>query len=176
MDYLALRSSILSGPNAPACAEHVVTNDSPKDPDYYAKDCAIAALISDGRTRRASRVVNELDIRRLLPVLDASRLIKALRDLESATSLPPGIAGLLTAAGVPESDHWAYLETLQSGYAWLRADGLDVGTERVLEMLQLIGGGLPETSAACTQLAALGLVPDPVTPADVSRALRGPWE
>lgn len=175
MDYNALWAEIAAKPE---CAEFIHSNAMEKitGAEAQAKDQAIADIINVGRKRRRSHMLTERGVREALPIVDASVFLKTLRVLESATGLPAGIAGLLAAAGVPEDEHWAYQETLQCGWSWLRGDGLDVGSDKVAQMLQLIGGGLPTTSAACLQLAQLGWVADPVTAADVSRAVRGPRE
>jgi hypothetical protein len=173
MDYHALWAEIQANP---ACAPHIHTNDMPKigSAEAVAKDRAIADILSDGRKRRQSNMITERGVREALPILDASVFLKALRELETATELPAGIADLLTLAGVPADDHWAYLETLKCGWSWLRGDGLDVGSDKVAEMLELIGGGIPASAAACLALTDLAWVDDPITADDVSRAVRGP--
>ena len=43
MDYRALQTEILANAD---CAPYIVTNEMQKDPDAYAKDAAIAGIIS----------------------------------------------------------------------------------------------------------------------------------
>ena len=175
MDYTALWAEIQANP---ACAPYI-TPSEPKVSSEIARanDQTIADILNVGRTRRVSRMITERGIREALPIKDASVFLRALRELSTATEIPPGIAELLTAAGVDPTDHWAYFETLQCGWGWLKSEeGLDIGSQRVIEPLQLIGGGIIETSPACVALAKLSIVEDHVTAADVSRAVRGPRE
>lgn len=174
MDYRALQTEILANE---ACAQYVVTNDMPKDPDAYAKDAAIAAILSEGRTKRATRMISERGIRDHLDVVDAASILKVLRELSEATALPAGIVAALTASGISSENHWSYLDTLQCAWGWLKSDaGLDIGSEKTVALLMLIGAGIPSVASACQQLANLGVVSDKISASDVSRAMRGPWE
>lgn len=175
MDYNELWAEIQANP---ACAPYITPSEPKVSAEIArANDQAIADIISVGRWRRVSRMITERGIREALPIKDASVFLRTLRELSTATEIPPDIATLLTAAGVDSADHWAYLETLKCGWGWLQTEeGLDIGSQRVIEMLQLIGGGIIETSPACIALSQLSLVEDRVTAADVSRAVRGPRE
>lgn len=175
MNYLALLAEIQANP---ACAPYIHTNDMPKlgGAEAAAKDQAIADIINVGRVRRVSHMITERGVRESLSIRDAALFLKALRDLSSAVEMPVGIGAVLTQMGVNANEHWAYLDALQCGWSWLKGDGLDLGSAKVSELLQLIAAGLPETATACTELSKKALVPDPVCSADVSRAVRGPWE
>ena len=164
MDYLALREEILSGPKAAHCAAHVVTNDMPKDPDYRAKDQAIADLISAGRTKIAPRLVGTGEVELTLGIPAGPVFIYGL---EVAGATPPG-EGATT-------DQIAAFATARSALRALNAGAFQIGSEAVRAGIDLFVGTLLTVEQAAT-IKAMAETPDPITAADVSRALRGPWE
>jgi hypothetical protein len=170
----ALQTQILADAE---CAPHVHTNDMPRisSEEVRVKDAAVAQIISGKRTRLVSKTVTERGVRAAMSIMDGSLFIKTLRELSEATTAPAWLTTVLTAMGVPGPAQWAYFETLQCGYPWLRADGLDVGEPTVRQLLDLLAAGVPSLGAATVQLKSLGVVPDPVTADQVSRAVRGPW-
>ena len=170
----ALQAQILANH---ACQQHVITNDMPRiaSAEAFAKDAAIAEILSVGRTRLAPFMISERGVRANLPIKDGALFIKTLRDLSEASDVPAWLSAALGQIGVAEEDKWAYFDTLQCGYTWLRADGLDVGEATVRQLLDLLGLGVPPLAGAIAHLKSLGMEPDPITAADVSLALRGPW-
>ena len=171
----ALQAEILADAE---CAPFVHTNDMPKigSDEAAAKDQAIATIRNGKRPPKARPCqLSERGVRSALPIVQGALLIKTLRDLEAATAAPAWLSAVLGALKVPADQQWAYFDTLQCGHAWLRAEGLDVGVQRTRDMLDVLAAGVPELAEAAATLKALGLQPDPITPDQVSRALRGPW-
>ena len=165
MDYLALHDEILGGPKAAACAAFAVTNEGPKDPDYKVKDQAVADLLNAGR---APKIVRQ-------EVGDGA--------ISLALGIPAGPVFLLqlemlaNTAITPETapEQLAAIAVARQAWRSLNRAGFDVGSPTVRAGLDLFVGGLLTAEQAAT-IKALAEVPDVVTAADVSRALRGPWE
>lgn len=137
------------------------------------EDKLIADALSVGRTRPRSHIMTERGARETLSIVDGAAFLKLLRDINAASSAPPWLTAVLTAMAVPSGDQWAYLDALQCGWTWLRAEGLDVGTTKVAALLDLIAAGNPSMASACATLKALGVEPDPISTGQVSDALNG---
>ena len=133
-------------------------------------DTAIAAHISRGRTRLQSTLVSERGVRSALSIVQGASFIKLLRDLEQATAAPAWLVAVCDALKIPEPVRWAYVDTLQCAYPWLKATGLDVGVQTTRDMLDLMAAGNPSLSSACQAIKALAEVPDPVDSYTVRRA------
>lgn len=138
-------------------------------------DIAIADALSAGRTRIAERRVSELGVRKSLGVVDASRLLSALKDSAAAADagiVEPWLSAVLVAMGVPVADHPAYQETVGSAWRWLtQPEGLDIGANAARSMLDLIAAGIPGLAATCATVKAMAETADPVPIRDVSAAL-----
>lgn len=172
--YRDLQREILSNID---CAPYINDGTDPyRKASYRDDDAKVAEIISKGRKRIASNFVSERGVRQALSVVDAAKMIKLFRDIESATSLPAEISSTLLSIGIGVADHWAYLDTLQCAYGWLKDGGIDVGASKTIDLLDIIALAYPDLRQACKSIRALGEQDDPVSPADVSRALRGPWE
>lgn len=157
------------------CKPFIVTADDAKT-DAIERDRAIAAIRNGKRPPRLRpHMISERGVRASLSILEAAALIKTLRDLSAATDMPKWLSDVLAAVKVPEAAQWAYFDTMQCGYTWLRGDGLDLGSTTTRDMLGLIAGGVPELAPAVAKLRALAEEPDTITADEVSRALRGPW-
>lgn len=161
MDYAALRAEILSRPD---CVPYAVTPNMPKDPDYAAKDRAIAQLISAGRTRIASRLVGDGEVSLALDI-PAGPLFLYQLELAATTAPAPDATPEQIAQHAVARQAWRSLEK----------GALDVGRADVRAALDAFVGVLL-TAQQCEQIKALALVDDPITADQVSRALRGPWE
>lgn len=157
MDYLSLRNEILSKAD---CAEHIVTNDMPKDPDYAAKDKAIAQIVSAGRTKIVSKEVGDGAISLALGIPDGPVFIYRLKQL-AATVLP---ADATIEQIIP-------VAVAQQAVASMEKVGLNVGLPGVRAGIDLFIGVLL-TEDQATTIKALAEVPEIITPADVSIALR----
>ncbi len=170
----ALQAQILDDP---ACKPYIITNDMPRvsGKDALEKDAAIAVILNAGRTKLISCMVTERGVRANLSIRDGALFIKTLRDLDSAKEVPEWLSVALDKVGVHDSEKWAYFDTFQCGYSWLRADGLDVGDARVRKLLDLLGLGVPDLSDAVASLKDMGVEDDKVNAGHVSLALRGPW-
>src|SRR5574337_1735697 len=111
MDYAALRAAILTGPLATDCAPYVITPDLPKDPDFVAKDQAIADLLNAG-TQTAVRPVRVDEVFDVLFTsgdwvgIETARLggnqtaVLCQAVLSSAKNLGPGLVDLEAPATI----------------------------------------------------------------------------
>lgn len=156
MDYLALKQAILANAN---CAQYVITNDMPKDPDYYAKDSAIADIfnISVG-TRLVDRFENAIGLMNALGAVTGSTILEKLD--QAKTSIP--------------ALKWAM-------YGITSAEGINIGDPETQAMLDTLAVGNVITSQEAEIVKALAIVESslayqtvgqPITAADVSIALR----
>jgi hypothetical protein len=144
-------------------------------PEAYAKDSAVAAIVSAGRVRLQTRMISARGVRESLTIVDGATFLKVLRELSEEVTVPAWLSTVLTALTVPVGAHWAYFDTLQCAWGWLQGDGLDLAATKTRSMLDLIVAGHPELVSASVTLKALAEVSDPVSVADVSLAIRGPW-
>ena len=165
MDYNAMRAEILNGPKAADCAAFAVTNEAPKDPDYKAKDQAVADLLNVDRAPKiVSKEVGDGAISLALGI-PAGPVFLLQLEMLAATEITPQSAPEQVAAVAVARQAWRSLN---------RA-GFDVGSPSVRAGLDMFVGTLLTAEQAAT-IKALAEVPDVVTSADVSRALRGPLE
>lgn len=147
MNHLALRALILGSPDY---AANVVTNDMPKDPDYYAKDKAIADAINSNQAlmlELVNRPVNRGDFLRVLNVVVGAALFSKLK----ASAYEP-----LTYI-VQE----------------LEGDGLTVSTnEEYAGFIALLQANTTLTADDIINIGKVFYEKRQITPADVSIALR----
>ena len=156
-----LRDEILTGPKAAECAPYVVTNDMPKDPDYMAKDQAIADILNQGRAPKiVKREVGDGSIALALGTTAGPVFLFKLRRL-AAVSLPDNAT----------DDQIAPVAIAQQAVASLAKNGFDVGDPAVRAGLNMFVGPLLTADQAAA-IKALAQVPDVVTAAAVSVALR----
>jgi len=168
-----LQKEILSDED---CQPFIVTADDEKT-NAVESDRAIAVIRNRKRPPKLrAHMISERGVRASLSIIDGAVLIKTLRDLSTAVGVPPQwLTDVLNAVKVHEPAHWAYFDTMQCGYTWLRGDGLDLGSQATRDMLGLIAAGVPSLAPAVSTLKALAEEPDNITADEVSRALRGPW-
>lgn len=142
----ALQAEILA---SEACAPHVHTNDMPKisSVEAAAKDRAIAAILSAGRTRVKATEIGKGTIIEVLGLDNGNAFLDAL----DANTALRHVKHLLTEGR-------------------LRLDS-DLVTNMLAGFVQ--ASQLPQQAADA--LLALTREPDPVTADQVSRAVRGPW-
>lgn len=165
MDYRALQSEILTGPSAAACAPHLVTNDMGKVTDYAVNDKAIADIITAGRAPRiVKREVGDGAISLALGVPAGPVFLMQLEMLANTA---------VTAETLPEQ--LAQIAVARQAWRSLNRVGFDVGDPTVRAGLDMFVGSLL-TAEQATAIKELAEVPEVITAADVSRALRGPWE
>lgn len=158
---MTLRDEILTGPKAAECAPYVVTNDMPKDPDYMTKDQAIADILNRGRAPKINhREVGDGAISLALGVPAGPVFLMQLEMLSNS---------VVTAATPPEE--LAQIAVARQAWRSLNRAGFDVGDETVRAGLDMFVGPLLTADQAAA-IKALAEVPDVVTAADVSRALR----
>lgn len=162
MDYRALQAEILADGY---CAPFIVTNEMPKDPEYAAKDAAIAELISAARPKVISpHLAGSGEVSLALGVPEGPLFMFKLKRLAQRympdESTDEQIAPVAIAQQVVES---------------LDRGTLDLGNADVRAGLELFNG-LLLTTEQITTLKALAETQSTVSASDVSRALRGPWE
>lgn len=157
MDYLALRNEILSNAD---CAKHTVTNDMPKDPDYAVKDKAIAEIVSVGRTKIISKEVGDGAISLALGVPDGPVFLYVLRKLAETELAPEASFAQVVNVAVANQAIRA-----------LDKASFDVGNPVVRAGIDSFVGPLL-TAEQAAAIKAIAEVPEIVTPADVSIALR----
>lgn len=180
-DYEALRDEILSGPRAEQCAPHVLLNRQEGDPkapsaEVFAKDSAIAAILSAGRTVYASTRLSSLglasriaDIGALPGPLVSEMILQKIEGFATACLATDGNEAPAVAARL-------FGAQIKRQMKHLEGAGIDFGDIDMHAMFDrmVAGGGLSEEEAAA--MKAVSLADAPVSAADVSRALRGPWE
>lgn len=162
---MTLRDEILTGPKAAECAPYVVTNDMPKDPDYRTKDQAIADILNAGRAPKV--ISKEIGDGAVSLALGVPAGPVFLLQLETSAN------SAVTAETTPEQ--LAQIAVARQAWRSMTKGALDVGNASVRAGLDMFVGSLL-TAEQATAVKSLAEVPDIVTAADVSRALRGPWE
>lgn len=157
MDYAALWAEIQSRPD---CAAHIVPSEPKVDAAIArAGDQAIAELLSAGRVRVAARMVTERDV--LGDYVDGP--IAADRVLTKLEQYAAAAADLSSVVG-------RALRLLG------QQDGIDIGAVSTRLLLGELGDAGVLTPLEVAKLMALAEVPETITAADVSRAVRGPRE
>lgn len=165
MDYRALQAEILSGPKAVACQPYVNDGSDPsRKGSAPSDDSAIAAILSSGRVTIAQRLINDGDAAVALGI-PAGPLF--LYQLEQASTSTPG-------PGANEQQVALYAVARQ---AWrsLTRGAFEIGNPVVRQAIDAMVGTLL-TADQAKAIKALAEVPQTITAADVSRAMRGPWE
>jgi len=156
MNYTALKAAILANAD---CTAHVITNDMPKDLDYYAKDSAIADIFNaSSGTRLVERYENAIGIMSALGAVTGAAILEKLDQAK---------------AGIPALK-WAML-------AMDDPQGINLGDPETQAMLDDLATGGVITQAEADAVKALAIQPSslayetvgqPITAADVSIALR----
>ena len=162
MDYRALQTEILSGPQAAACAPYVNDGSDPaRKATAPADDRAIAEILSAGRMRVGERTISDGDGSIALGIPDGPLF---LYQLEQAASAP--------ADATPE----ALVVHAVAKQAWrsIQRGDFQIGNATVRSAIDAMVGTLLTTAQAAA-IKAMAETPDGVSPADVSRAQRGPW-
>lgn len=158
MTLLELRAAILSGPHATACAPYVHSNDMPKitSAEAHAKDQAIADILNDSGTYAASVSVPAWQAKKLLIKRGRWRaIVMAAADVQH-----PAIEAAYAAVALAED-------------ARMDADFLDQAAAPLLAALvaaNLLSAGDRAALEALSRRAST------ITAAEVSKAVRGPWE
>jgi len=162
MDYLALKAEILSGPRAAECAPFVNDGSDPsRKATAPADDQAIAAILTPGRTTPGDALISDVDVAIALGI-PAGPLF--LYQLEQAATAPAGPGAQEIAIHAVARQVWRSIQ---------RGD-FKIGNPTVRAAIDaMIGTLLTDEQAAA--IKALAEVLAPVTAADVSRAMRGPW-
>lgn len=120
-------------------------------------DGDLAAAISVGRSRLHPRLVSERGVLEALGPIEGDVVLTALESITSADVLPESAR--------------PYYGAIRRGVAWLKGDGLDMGSPTTRQMLDLLAAvGLVGAASAAT-LKALGTTPDPVSADQVSAIL-----
>ena len=158
---MTLREEILTGPKAADCAPYVVTNDMPKDLDYMAKDQSIADILNQGRAPKI--IKREVGDGLISLALGVPAGPVFLMQLEMLSNMP-------VTQDTP-LEQMAQIAVARQAWRSLIKGGFDVGDMTVRAGLDMFVGTLL-TQEQAGAVKALAEVPDVVTAADVSRALR----
>jgi len=135
-------------------------------------DVAVAALLSTGRKRIVSRLITARGVRAALTVPEAFLFLTLLKATAGATIVPTWLADVLTAAGVADANHAAYLDMFACAHDWLQGAGLDLGDATTRAGLALIAESDHATfGGIVAKLLALAEVADPLPLGGVSFAL-----
>lgn len=162
MDFRALQTEILSGPRAADCAPFVNDGSDPsRKATAPADDQAIADLLTPGRTTPGDKLISDGDVAIALGIPDGPLF---LYQLEQAAIAPAGQSAQEIAIHAVARQAW---RSIQRGDFW-------IGNPTVRAAIDAMIGTLLAAEQA-TAIKALAEVPAPVTAADVSRAMRGPW-
>ena len=156
MNYSALKTAILANAD---CTQYVVTNDMPKDPDYFEKDCSIAAIFNlPTGTRLVERFENAIGIMSALGAVTGATI---LEKLDQAKASIPALKWAMLAMDDPQ--------------------GVNLGDPETQDMLDGLATANVITQAEADAIKALAIQPSslayetvgqPITAADVSIALR----
>lgn len=156
MNYTALKAAILANAD---CTPYVVTNDMPKDLNYFAKDSAIADIFNaPSGTRLIERFENAIGIMSALGAVTGATILEKLDQAK---------------AGIPALK-WAML-------AMASDTGVNLGDHETQTMLDELATANVITQTEAEAVKALAIQPSslayetvgqPITAADVSIALR----
>lgn len=140
---------------------------------YAARDCHALVDLLAHRVKVVEKMITERGVRAALPMADASRLIRLLKDAAESPGVPAWLGTVLTALHVPVEQHIDYAGAVASAYGWLRQDaGLDLGSPATRAMLDLIAASDPANfGATATTLKALAEIADVPTQREVAIAL-----
>lgn len=164
MNYRALQAEILAGPKAGLCAPFVNDGSDPsRKATARADDAAIAEILSLGRTAIVPREIGDGAVLLCLGVPEGPLFLYHLEVL--AETAPPEGSG--------EAAIIAHAVARQAWRSLLKA-ALDVGNASVRAAIDLFVGTLL-TAEQAEAIKRLAEIPEVVSAADVSRALRGPW-
>lgn len=156
MIYSELKAAILANAD---CAPYVVTNDMPKDPDYYAKDSAIADIFNTpSGTRLVERFENAIGIMHSLGAVTGASI---LEKLDQAKSQIPALKWAMLAMNSDRGINLGDIETQQMLDALVVANVLTQAEAEGVKSLAVQPSSL-----------AYQVVGQPITAADVSIALR----
>lgn len=160
MDYNALWAEIQTNP---ACEQHIVPSFPKADEAARAGDAAIAAILSEGRTRvEQSKMLNDGEVAVSLGIPDGPLF---LYSLEQAAETAPG-------EDEDQDDVVAHAVARQAWRSLLKGQ-FNIGDASVRAAIDSMVGRLLTAEQAVT-IKALAEVPAPVSASDVSRAVRGP--
>lgn len=165
MTYLRdLQAEILSGPRAVACAQHVNDGTDPaRRHTARVDDQAIADILSEGRMKIASMEIGDSTVAVALGIPAGPLFLYRLESL--ATTAPASDATeQQIAVHAVARQAWRSLEKWQ----------FNIGDPVVRAAIDAFVGTLL-TQDEADAVKAIALIPDPVSAADVSRAMRGPW-
>lgn len=159
-----LQAEILSGTRAADCAPFVNDGSDPaRKAAAPADDAAIAALLSEGRTRIVSQEVGDGAVAIALGIPGGPVF---LYQLELAAETVPGASAT--------DEQIAQHAIARQAWRSLQKAALDIGNPVVRSAIDAMVGTLL-TAEQASAVKALAEIPDPVTVADVSLAMRGPW-
>jgi hypothetical protein len=165
MTYLRdLQAEILSGPRAAQCAQYVNDGTNPaRKHTARADDEAIATILSAGRTAIAPMEIGDSAVAVALGI-PAGPLFLYRLELAATTQPDVGATDQQIAAHAVARQAW---RSLDKGV-------FNIGDSTVRAAIDAFIGTLL-TQDEADAVKAIAATPDPVSAADVSRAMRGPW-
>ena len=156
MDYTQLKTAILANTD---CQPYIITNDMPKDRDYYSKDSAIADIFNTPQgTRYVERFENFVGLMSALGISTYDSIMSKLKVATQSSSL---IEEFLLAIRTEQGVNFGDLE-LHTAMNNLVSQG--IFTQADADILINL--------AAQPSSLAYQTVGQPITAADVSIALR----
>ena len=159
-----LQAEILDGPRSAECAPFVNDGSDPaRKASAPADDAAIAEILSEGRTRIVSREIGDGAVAIALGIPGGPVF---LYQLELAAETVPGASAT--------DEQIAQHAIARQAWRSLQKAALDIGNPVVRSAIDAMVGTLL-TAEQASAVKALAEIPDPVTVADVSLAMRGPW-
>ena len=165
MDFRALQAEILKGPKAETCAPYVNDGSDPaRKASAPSDDAAIAAILSSERVTIAQRQIDDGDAAIALGIPAGPLFLYQLEQAGQSAPEPGATAQQIALYAVARQ-------------AWrsLTRGTFEIGNPVVRQAIDsMVGTLLTEDQAAAVK--ALAEVPQTISAADVSRAMRGPWE
>jgi len=159
-----LQEEILYGPRSAECAPFVNDgSDAARKHSAPADDAAIAAILSDGRTRIVSREIGDGAVAVALGIPGGPVF---LYQLELTANANPGESATY--------EQIARISIARQTWRSLQKASLDIGNPVVRAGIDVMVGTLLTADQAAA-VKSLAEVPDTVSVADVSLAMRGPW-
>ncbi len=160
VNYEALWAEIQASPE---CTPHIVPSFPKADEAAQAGDAAIAAILSEGRTRvEPSKLITDGEVAVALGIPGGPVF---LYSLEQAAETAPG-------EDADQDDVVAHAVASQAWRSLLKGQ-FNIGDASVRAAIDSMVGRLLTAEQAVT-IKVLAKVPAPVSASDVSRAVRGP--
>lgn len=122
------------------------------------RDCiAIAAAMSVGRVQVVSHLIGERGILDLLGAIDGDAFLAALESITEPALLPEPLR--------------PYFGAIQRGVAWLKKDGLDIGSATTRSLLAALAAAGVLDAGSVAKIKGLAEKPCELTPRQVAEVI-----